>query len=365
MQIYVHIPFCKRKCNYCDFCSQGLGLEVEYVDALIDEIKIQSKIYGDKAVDTIYFGGGTPSVLPVGLLKKIVNALEDNFCLQTTERSIEGNPESLTENMLNGIRDCGFNRISIGVQSLDDEVLKTIGRLHDSKAALKAIGNAIDVIGNVSVDMMLGLPKQTITSSLDTAKALIQLDIKHISCYALKLEENTPLSKSVKLGELVLPSDDVTADMFEQVSSCFQNAKFARYEVSNFAKAGFLCQHNIGYWDRKEYLGLGASAHSLLNETRFSNVANVEEYIDCVKNVKVGKQTNLFQQSSLLSCAEIRFEKLMLGLRKVSGVPKDFFDGYEEQLQRFAEFFQETTQGNIALTERGFEVMNSILCEFI
>ena len=339
-------------------------MEENYVIALLEEIKIQGENFGDRVVDTVYFGGGTPSVLPVGQLKKIVDELNDNFCLKTIERSIEGNPESLTREKLQEYRDCGFNRVSIGVQSLDDEVLKTAGRLHNSKTAIVAIENAIEIIGNVSVDIMLGLPKQTFQSAVDTADSLMNYDLKHISCYSLKLEENTPLALSVSRGDLILPNEDITTDMFDAVSACIVENGYSRYEVSNFAKNGYECKHNIGYWDREEYLGLGASAHSLINETRFSNIDNVSKYIDWINEVKAGKQ-DYNHNITALTKTDIRFERIMLGLRKTCGIPKSYFRGYEKQLEKFADFFISTKENNIALTKRGFEIMNSILCEFI
>ncbi|MDD4839475.1 MAG: radical SAM family heme chaperone HemW [Clostridia bacterium] len=364
MQIYVHIPFCKRKCNYCDFCSQTLGVEREYIDALIEEIKIQGQKYGDKVVDTIYFGGGTPSVLQEGMLKAIVNALELNFNLQTIERSIEGNPESLTINKLKEYRACGFDRVSMGVQSLDDNVLIKAGRLHNSKTAIEAINNAMEIFDNVSVDMMIGLPEQTMQSAVDTAQKLVVTGIKHISCYALILEDGTPLSKSVNDGVVKLPNEDDCADTFDEVMKILSSAGFLRYEVSNFAKCGFECRHNLGYWHRSEYLGLGAAAHSLIDNTRFCNVSNVNKYIESINVLQI-KNNNFQIIKNELTNDEISFEKIMLGLRMTEGIPKSYFSGFEKQLETYSEYFVTNSNGNIALTKRGYEIMNTILCDFI
>jgi oxygen-independent coproporphyrinogen-3 oxidase len=363
--IYVHIPFCKRKCLYCDFCSQELGAEREYIDCHISEIKSQSVHFKERKIKTLYFGGGTPSALPHGMLGEAVRALSDYFDLDTVERSIEGNPESLTREKLWEIKDCGFDRVSVGVQSLDDRVLRSIGRLHDSKTALSALYDACEIFDNVSADIMVGLPYQSTQSAVETAKTIAGLKVKHISCYALTLEQNTPLYAMAQKGELSLPDNDASAQAFSAVLDTLSDLGFSRYEVSNFAKDGRQCVHNLGYWKREEYLGLGASAHSFCGGTRFSNVSNVQKYIETVKNNR-GKTLHAFAENvQILTEKDIKFEKLMLGLRLTEGVPKDYFKGYENTLLKFRNYFEEKENGNISLNPRGFEVMNSILCEFL
>lgn len=414
--MYIHIPFCLKKCRYCDFCSETELNFRDYVDALKNEIRFQSQFFLSYEVSTLFFGGGTPSILPDGYITEIINSIKENFNYKFIETSIEGNPESLTEKKLKEFRRCGFNRLSIGVQSLNNLELKSIGRIHDSKKGLNAIENATKYFDNVSVDIMTGLPNQTTDSIKDTISQLSNFDLKHISCYSLILEDGTPLFNDVKFGKVILPDADYFSELWDTAKIELQKLGFLRYEVSNFAKKGFECVHNIGYWKRSDYLGLGAAAHSMIDNIRFYNHEKIKDYIENINNkiqkcaekisdikekisvesdinnsqnddkksklvdnfknrkfdfndeISEYKQNKLYlkiaKEYKILSEEEIRFEKIMLGLRLLEGVPQKYFEGYEKQLSKFKEFFN-IKNGYVSLNNRGIDIMNSILLEFM
>ena len=355
--IYVHFPFCKRKCAYCDFVSfPNLQLEDEYISLLIKEI---SDFSVKGRISTVYFGGGTPSVLRTENIEKVINALKNlnDAEYNPTEITIEANPESLTYEKAAFYKRIGFNRISIGIQSLSDDVLKTCGRLHNAEQALNAVKTASDVFDNVSCDLIIGLPGQSVVDVQREIETLAEYGVRHISCYTLQLEEGTPLQKRVASGEVVLPSDDETADLFTAVKDKLNDLGYKRYEVSNFAISGYESAHNLSYWDRVDYIGFGISAHSLSDNVRFNNPATFDEY----KQTVIGNKKRV---STPLTADDIRFEKIMLGLRKTDGIEIESFKGFETVLNRYREFFN--FNGNRAsLNDRGFEVMNSILVDFM
>ena len=267
MQLYVHIPFCKSKCRYCDFNSYACRDKqaiFEYLPALNQEIALASSQYENAKIDTIYIGGGTPSLLDESLIKPLLEKLRTFFDLSSLkEWTIECNPESVTEEKLKLYADEGINRISIGVQSLFDDNLKSIGRLHDAKEAIEKIKLAKRYFDNVSADLIIGLPfddKQRIAREVEDLAPLVE----HISMYELSVEEGTSLEKLVKQGKITLPDDDETQELFDVAYDTAKENGFDRYEVSNFAKNGRISLHNFGYWTREEYIGLGAGAHSFL-----------------------------------------------------------------------------------------------------
>ena len=274
--LYVHIPFCVRKCAYCDFYSLPVwtGLIESYVDAVLAECET----YTGMAFRTLFLGGGTPSLLSADNLARLVDGLRRKFDLsQLDEATIEANPESATEAMLEAALESGFDRVSIGVQSLADAELKTVGRIHTASQAVDAIGLAKNVgFQNISADLIIGLPSQTWGSLWNSIETLVSMGISHLSLYCLSLEHGTPLTKSPPHN---LPSDDEQADLFEKARGSLRSKGLVHYEISNFAVAGSECLHNLNYWRGGEYLGLGPAAASHLGGRRFKNRAELEAYL--------------------------------------------------------------------------------------
>ena len=309
--IYVHIPFCKQKCAYCDFCSFCANDKIveRYFNFLNSEIK--RRALADAKVQSIYFGGGTPSSIDERYIVSILDTIKDSFYVDANaEITIECNPCSTSENKLVAYRNAGFNRVSFGVQSFNDEILKMIGRLHNSREAEKAI-NCAKIVGfrNISCDLMIGLPKQTKEDLIFAIDKLNDLGVKHISSYMLQLEEGTILYDKVQKGELKVLNEDEQVELYESVIDQLNKLGFKQYEVSNFAKESLYSRHNINYWRRGEYLGFGLSAHSFIDETRFANSNNMKEY-----------ENGKFALIESLSKEEIAEEIVMLGLRYFEGV---------------------------------------------
>ena len=372
MQLYVHIPFCKSKCRYCDFnsyaCFDNTTI-LRYLNALNKEIALAGDKYSHAKIDTIYIGGGTPSVLDENDVKSIADTIKNHFDLSPlTEWTIECNPESITESKLKAYRDIGINRISIGVQSLDDRNLKAIGRIHSSAVALDKIKLANEYFDNVSCDLIIGLSYDDENSVREEVSTLAPL-VKHISMYELIVEDGTPLKGMVERGEIKLPCDDDTQLLFETAMDEAKKWGLERYEVSNFAKDGLISKHNFGYWTREEYLGLGAGAYSLVKtadgskplnkETRFANVKDVNQYIDYIENSQKFDDIDRIDVE-YLSEKDVRNEKIMLSLRTTRGVESNILT-IPDNLKNF---FEEAN-GFTRLNARGMAVMNSLLTEIL
>lgn len=264
--LYIHIPFCKSKCGYCDFDSKACSFpnaEVdEYFENLVAEVIRLSRMGELSSIQTVYIGGGTPTFAGSRNLSMLLYALGVAMSMDG-ECTIEANPDSFDERMARDLRALGVNRISLGVQSLDNRILKDCGRAHDSDSARKAMDIACSIFDNVSVDVMCGLPGQTSEDLESTLDQILSRDLKHVSVYPLSIEEGTPFERLYEHGELLLPSDDECAEMMELASSKLQDAGFPRYEVSNFARPGYESRHNLSYWKGKPYLGLGRGATSM------------------------------------------------------------------------------------------------------
>jgi len=317
--LYIHFPFCEQKCKYCDFCSFSNldSYQHSYVDKLIQEIKDWAGQESENVrIDTVFLGGGTPSVMSKGLIKKVLDCVYQNFdCSKVQEITIECNPNSFTQEKLNEYKSVKINRISLGVQSLDDKVLTAIGRLHTSSQALQAISLLKENNVNFSVDLMSGLPYQTFSSFKETIQNIINLKPNHISCYNLILEENTPLFKMIEQKEITLPSEEDCLKMYYYALKELEKNGYKQYEVSNFSFVDFECKHNINYWECGEYLGFGLNAHSYYNGYRFSNTDNFYNYLN--------KET--FSLHSAEFCEKIdlydkKVEFIMLGLRMNRGI---------------------------------------------
>lgn len=373
MELYLHIPFCKRKCLYCDFnsyanCSHELIFG--YLTALNRELELAGKEFWTSGkpleLTSVFIGGGTPSLLEKEELESVVKAVKNNFDFADDfEFTIEANPESLTEEKLALYRSLGINRLSVGVQSLYDDNLQAIGRIHDVKTALEKIKLARRYFDNLSCDLMIGLPFDTKERVREEVATLANI-VDHISVYQLILEEGTPLESLVKIGKIVLPNDDETIDLFDAALNVLKNLGFCRYEVSNFAKDGKYSRHNFGYWMRDEYLGIGAGAASFLKrknpfgeQVRFSSFAPIEKYIESVEGANDYYSVKRESVQSLDASA-VRDEEIMLGLRTSYGVKESIVG--EDILAKYAEYFV-FNGDRVHLTDGGLAIMNTILVD--
>lgn len=365
--LYVHVPLCLRKCNYCDFCSftdiSGEDREM-YIKSLIDEI-CEYKGQNIKA-DTIFFGGGTPSLLSIKETERIFDALNSCFLISPrSEITIEANPKTVTKEKLSSLISLGVNRVSMGMQSIHDNELKILGRIHtyddflNSYSIIRASG-----IENVNIDLMYGIPEQNETSFLKTLDAVISLSPEHLSLYSLILEEGTPLYSAK--DTLRLPSEDEDVAFYNLAVSALHNAGYHHYEISNYAKEGYQSKHNLKYWRASEYLGFGPAAYSYYNGERFGNTKNLSEYFN--KNTRRS-------YSELISDADRKFEYVMLKLRLSEGFSiseyrtlfgkgPEFIDGdYFKDLVKNG--FINNNNGRISLTDKGMYVSNTILSELL
>ena len=374
MLLYIHFPFCRSKCAYCDFtsfagCSEALVFS--YLTALKRDIEFAGRRFGSAAVDTVYLGGGTPSLLSPRQIEGLFGKIRKSFAhYSPSEVSAEVNPESASDEVLAAFAYAGVNRISMGVQSFSDDNLRSVGRIHTADTARRAAERIARRFDNFSLDFILGLPYDTeelVRAELTEAACLAP----HVSAYELTLEEGTPLAAAAEEGRVWLPSDDEVAEYLEIAADTLAAAGLERYEVSNFARRGFECRHNSGYWTREEYVGLGAGAHSLVRqaedgsplpaEIRFASPRDLNAYIGGVNCVDCFDDIPRVQMS-VLTPAEIRAEEIMLGLRTREGVPENLLEGRD--LSRVADFLARES-GRVRLTRRGLAVMNSVLAEIL
>ncbi|MDR2091472.1 MAG: radical SAM family heme chaperone HemW [Clostridiales bacterium] len=284
--LYIHIPFCRKKCGYCAFYSAENTEKIDgYIDALAREAEIFGAAMRGFVFDTAYLGGGTPSLLSPKNFEKIFGAMYKNFSFKAgAEISVEGNPSDFCgENKVKFLRAAGVNRLSVGIQTMNGETLKKIGRIQTEQNNLLALEKISETFDNFSADVMIGLPGEGIREVEKTLKSILKFDAKHISAYALKVEENTPLHKTVKNGEVEIPSDDDAADAYDFTLDFLKARGIERYEISNFARKNYRCEHNLNYWKRGEYLGLGAAAHSFLRGVRFENQRGLDTYTESLK----------------------------------------------------------------------------------
>ena len=306
LSIYVHIPFCEQKCHYCafnSFCASE-DMREKYIDLLCEEI-VRRRV--ENPIKTIYFGGGTPSLLNENQIEKIVNTIYENYNIfEDAEFTIEANPNSISENLLKKWKELRINRVSIGVQTLNDKSLKKLGRLHDRKMALEKVKLTRHYFDNVSIDLLIGLENEK--NVCRYARELLGLGVKHISCYLLEVYENTKLSQMIKTGQYLPLDDDKTIFAFNNLANYLRDMGLERYEISNFCCEGYESRHNLNYWDRGEYLGFGLSAHSFYNNIRSKNADKLDGY-----------KSGIVECENLSKKDEIE-EIIMLGLRCKLGV---------------------------------------------
>ena len=297
MSLYIHIPFCRTKCPYCDFNTyQGIeSLTSTFLDALTTELRLWGRVLAHPRVNTIFLGGGTPSYLPAGSIKRILDAVQSSFQLEAdAEVTAEANPDDLDQETCGSLLEQGVNRLSIGVQSLDNGLLSMLGRRHDARQAIDAFARAQRAgFSNINLDLMYGLPQQTLAQWRDTVVQLLSLNPAHISLYCLGLEEGTPLHKWVEQGKLPQPDVDLAADMYHLAEELLEEpgedhpgyaqAGYQHYEISNWSRPGLSCRHNLSYWENRPYLGVGPGAHSCLSRHRFWDTSSPRLYISQVE----------------------------------------------------------------------------------
>ena len=346
--LYIHVPFCRRKCLYCDFYSvTDFSLSDSYVNAVIRNIKARGERY-----DTVYFGGGTPSLLSGRQVYAILSAADIE---SGAEISAECNPDSADINKLSELHSAGINRISLGIQSLDDKELKMLGRLHDSAQAVLAVKNArASGFDNISADLMLGLPFQNIETVKSNISRLAEHEINHISAYMLKVEENTPLAEKTELVSNIA-DDELSADIYLSAVELLEEKGFYQYEISNFSHRGYECRHNLKYWKCEDYFGTGPSAHSCIDGKRFAVPKDICGYIHSERQQEIITDEN--------ACGDE--ERLMLSLRLAEGCPIPENGGESvikaaKELQRHG--LLNIADNRIMLTPKGFLVSNSIIC---
>ena len=375
LSLYIHIPFCNSKCAYCNFVSKvgSVSEKTRYVENLLEEIRMRAKEFNPRyEIATIYIGGGTPSCLPDGTISKILNEVYSKFTVRNqAEITVEVNPESFTREKAIEFSRSGINRISIGLQSAEPSILKLMGRKHTFADFENAVKIAKSVgISNISADIILGYPTQKQLDVKDTLSKLIKLDIPHISAYMLSVEDGTKLSKLVSEHALSVPTEKDTILMYQTTVKMLQEAGYVRYELSNFAKVGFRSRHNECYWNRDEYLGLGASAHSFAAGVRFANLESISDYNERIEALKLPVET-----AEKISTEEAKEEFVMLSLRLKDGMDiekykkefgEDFLKEKKEKIAALAKLGLLILDGNnLKATDSGFLVLNRIILELV
>ena len=376
--IYIHIPFCKQKCYYCDFVSYSNKCsEVkEYIESLKKEI--EEFDFLNYKVTSIYIGGGTPSYIDsiyiVEILSELKEKLKCNLIeFKDIEITIEVNPGTVDTKKLNDYKKSGINRLSIGLQSTKNDILKKIGRIHTYQEFLEIYKLARETgFKNINIDLMIGIPGQKIGNLKNTLQDIIKLEPEHISVYSLIIEENIPIEKMLENGEIKLPDEDLERNMYWYVKNTLELNGYNHYEISNFAKLGKESRHNLNCWNQEEYIGFGVAAHSYLNGIRFSNTINVEEYIQHIENNRKEENIQIEESQSL---EDKKNEFMMLGFRKIQGVDiarfkEKFIDNpiflYREKLNKLVEEgLIEVDLNHIKLTNKGIDLANLVFEEFV
>ena len=382
--IYVHIPFCKQKCLYCDFASYACFGEREmrtYTDVLCHEIEVRAEEASNVAFGaTIYFGGGTPSVLPTDCLEGIVSTLKScGFWQKPAEATIEVNPGISDVNKLKRMREAGFDRISFGVQSLQEAELRAIGRIHSAEEAIAAIDMARAAgFARISCDLIYGLPGQSLASLKDTICRITKTGIEHMSVYGLIVEEGTPLERLVNSGQMVLPDEDIAADMYELVQRLLAEAGFERYEISNYAKNGQYSRHNTVYWQYHPYIAFGAAACGMEKALRRTAASTVPEYIAAAQALTSANwRTSELYTSESLTLQQQLEEFMFMGLRRAAGADLaeartrfgvNVWERYQKELAPYIAqglVGYEAAAERLYLTPAGMELGNQIFAIFV
>lgn len=390
LELYIHIPFCVKKCNYCDFLSFGtederlsdtpchptrqLPVPEVYVDRLCREIRWygQKEEFSHRPVISVFFGGGTPSLLSEAQIFRLMAELRDNFLIRRdAEVTMEANPGTLTPGKLKQMRFCGINRLSLGLQSTVERELKVLGRIHSYGAFLQSFKWAREAgFKNINVDLMTALPEQTMSSYLKSLEQAAALKPEHISAYSLIIEPGTPFEAMEARGELALPNEDEEREMYHLTRKFLSEMGYERYEISNYARPGYECRHNIGYWRGRDYLGLGLGASSLIDGRRFSNKTEIKDYLALTMG-----SDDWYETVETLTPAAKMEEFMFLGLRLVRGVSeKDFYRKFGVKvMSAYGEVIRKNElekllirkNGWLRLTELGMDLANRVMADFI
>lgn len=369
LELYIHIPFCVRKCAYCDFLSGPADYEAQksYKEALIREIE-NVESFADSEVSSIFIGGGTPSVFSEQWMAEVLEKVYTHFNVrQDAEISIEANPGTVDLGKLAVYRQAGINRISFGCQSGDNRELKLLGRIHTWEEFRESFSMAREAgFSNINVDLMSGLPGQSLASWEDSLYKTAQLKPEHISAYSLIIEEGTPFASQ----KLELPDEEEERNMYERTREILEDWGYHQYEISNYARPGRECRHNLGYWQRKEYLGLGLGSASLVGETRFSNTRNMENYLN-----NSDSAAKIREEREILTVQEQMEEFMFLGLRMTEGISVTEFREvfgvsleqiYGKVLEKYKKLeLLEERGGRLRLTRKGISVSNPVLADFL
>ena len=370
--LYIHIPFCKQKCYYCDFISfpHKEEIHIRYIQALEKEIKDFKSKNKDAKISTIYIGGGTPSYIDSKYIKEILAYFNK---LDFKEATIEINPGTVNKQKLKDYKEAGINRLSIGLQSTDDEILKQIGRIHKFQDFLNTYQLAKEVgFENINIDLMIGIPNQNIETIKKSLEEVIKLHPTHISVYSLIVEENTVISKLLEENKIKLPNEEEERNMYWYVKNFLELHEYNHYEISNFSKKGFESKHNLDCWKQEEYIGFGLAAHSYTDMTRYSNTNNLEQYmINCEqnnfdKNRIIQEEQNNFTQEQ---------EYMLIGLRKIDGISINCFKNkfgenpifvFKNELNKLVnDKLLQISSDNIKLTNKGIDLANLVWEKFI
>ena len=365
--IYIHVPFCRKRCNYCNFFfTTNAKLIDNFTDALLKEIEINSKKYSDNIFDTIYFGGGTPSMLSPELIGEILGKLRNCFNFSSIEEvTLECNPENLILHKPADYKDAGVTRLSLGIQSLSDNELRSLTREHTSEVAKRIISDVKKSFENFSLDIIYSIPDQTIEQLDKNLSAFLKFNPPHLSAYILTFEEKTPLYKSFKDG-LVFPNEDtIESDLYLHISKRLTDEGYEHYEVSSFAKSGYEAKHNSKYWNGNDYLGLGPSAHSYLNGIRSSNVRSVVNYIS-----RINFGDTVIESSHEVTYSEKREEELMLKLRssglEIRRMKELMNDSANEKIDKLIKHeYAKIENDYFRLTPKGYIISDEIISNLI
>lgn len=370
LALYIHIPFCKQKCFYCDFPSYASkeSLMDEYVDALIKELKEKTK---DKVFNTIFIGGGTPSYLTLELLYKLLHEIEKVQKTKKYEFTIECNPGTLEEDKLKAMKKLGVTRLSFGLQAIQNNFLKNIGRIHSFEQFKSNLSKARQIgFKNINVDLMFGLPNQKIDDWKESLKTIANLNLEHISAYSLIIEEDTAFYSMYEKGLLKLPSEDEEREMYKITKDILSEYGYHQYEISNYAKEGYECEHNKIYWECKDYIGVGSSSSSFYKDKRISNLRGVEEYINAINSNNEVEEV-VYKNSIKDNIEEFMF----MGLRMIKGIEKkeffyrfnqDIYSIYGDVIDKNKSIGLIEDDGErVFLTDKGIELSNFVMCEFL
>lgn len=372
--LYIHIPFCKSKCYYCDFNSYASREDLipAYIQSLKDEIRYCSQKFRDYSFKTVFIGGGTPSLLDAHLLYDILNTCRQNFRIEeNAETSLESNPGTLSYEKLTAYRAVGINRLSIGLQAWQDRLLADIGRIHRLDDFLESFALAKKAgFKNINVDLIFGLPGQTINDWRESVVNAVRLGVPHLSCYSLKIEEDTVFGRRLADGNLAEVDDEMDRRMYSYTINRLEGNGFKHYEISNFAKPGFECRHNLIYWKAEEYLGLGAGAHSYIEGERYNNACSIEKY-----TASVSGGIFLRENVQCIDKNEAMNEFMILGLRLMDGIDagefkerfgEDIFEIFGSRIERLVKKqLLEKADNVIRLTTEGLDLANQVFMEFV